>query len=89
MLIKLFTIFTLAAALVGPASAASVEVRPVGEQDGRTIYAVALAGDIKSRPPRCQLARPGARRGPISRLYGALVKWWAHKRATRHCAHCA
>ena len=48
MLLKLFAMFTLTTALVGPVSAASVEVSPFGEQDGRTIYAVALAGDIKS-----------------------------------------
>ena len=48
MLLKLFAMFTLTTALVGPVSAASVEVRPFGEQDGRTIYALALAGDIKS-----------------------------------------
>ena len=48
MLIKLFAVFALTTALVGPVSAASVEVRPFGEQDGQTVYALALAGDIKS-----------------------------------------
>ena len=35
MLLKLFAMFTLTTALVGPVSAASVEVRPFGEQDGQ------------------------------------------------------
>ena len=48
MRMKLFAVFALTTALVGPVSAANVEVRPFGEQDGRTIYALALAGDIKS-----------------------------------------
>ena len=47
MLMKLFA-FALTTALVGPASAASVEVSVFGERDGRTVYALALAGDIKA-----------------------------------------
>ena len=38
----------LTMALVGPASAASVEVSAYGERDGQTVYALALAGDIKA-----------------------------------------
>ena len=48
MQVKLFAVFAVTTVLVGPVSAASVEVRPFGEQDGQTIYALALAGDIKS-----------------------------------------
>ncbi len=48
MQVKLCAVFALTTVLVGPVSAASVEVRPFGEQDGHTIYALALAGDIKS-----------------------------------------
>ena len=48
MQVKLCAVFALTTVLVGPVSAASVEVRPFGEQDGQTIYALALAGDIKS-----------------------------------------
>ena len=48
MLIKLFAMFTLTTALVGPVSAASVEVGPFGERGGKVVYALALAGDIKS-----------------------------------------
>ena len=48
MLMKLFAVFALTTALVGPVSAASVEVSPFGERDGQTVYALALAGDIKA-----------------------------------------
>ena len=48
MVMKLFTVFALITALIGPASAASVEVWPFGEKDGQTVYALALAGDIKT-----------------------------------------
>jgi hypothetical protein len=48
MVMKLFTVFALITALIGPASAASVEVWPFGEKDGQTVYALALAGDIKA-----------------------------------------
>ena len=48
MLMKLFAVFALTTALVGPVSAASVEVSPFGEHDGQTVYALALAGDIKA-----------------------------------------
>ena len=47
-LIKLFAMFTLTTALVGPVSAATVEVGPFGERGGKVVYALALAGDIKS-----------------------------------------
>ena len=36
MQVKLFAVFALTTVLVGPVSAASVEVRPFGEQDGQT-----------------------------------------------------
>ena len=48
MLMKLFEVCALTTALVGPVSAASVEVSPFGERDGQTVYALALAGDIKA-----------------------------------------
>ena len=47
MLMKLFAV-ALTTALVGPASAASVEVSAYGKRNGRTVYALALAGDIKA-----------------------------------------
>src|SRR6478735_7411401 len=47
MLMKLFAV-ALTTAWVGPASAASVEVSAYGERNGRTVYALALAGDIKA-----------------------------------------
>ena len=48
MLRKLVEAFALISALAGPVSAASVELSPVGERVGQTVYALALAGDIKS-----------------------------------------
>ena len=48
MLVNLLAVFALTTALVGPVSAASVEVSPFSEQDGQTVYALALAGDIKA-----------------------------------------
>ena len=43
-----FAALALSALLADSAWPASVEVWPFGEQDGRTVYALALAGDIKS-----------------------------------------
>ena len=48
MLRKLVAVFALTTALVGPASAASVEVVPFGERHGQTVYALAVAGDIEA-----------------------------------------
>ena len=48
MLMKLFAVFALTTALVGSVSAASVDVSPLGEQDGHDVYALTLAGDIES-----------------------------------------
>ena len=48
MLRKIVEAFALISALAGPVSAASVELSPVGERVGQTVYALALAGDIKS-----------------------------------------
>jgi hypothetical protein len=45
---KLFALFALTTAWAGPVSAASVDVSPFGEQDGQTVYALALTGDIKA-----------------------------------------
>jgi len=47
MLRKTVEAFALISALAGPVSAASVELSPVGERVGQTVYALALAGDIK------------------------------------------
>jgi len=47
MLMRGFVTLALSALLIRSAWPASVEVRPVGEQRGQTVYALALAGDIE------------------------------------------
>jgi len=46
MMWKGFIAFAMSALLADPAWPASVEVRPFGEQGGRTVYALVLAGEI-------------------------------------------
>ena len=88
MMKKLLATLALVA-LATTARAASVEVVPFGEQDGRTVYGLALSGDIKPGDDRRVASLLGMRSSRTVRIHDAEFEWRRYRGFAWHCPDCA